>query len=403
MILYFTDNPLIQKEIPGSILLYQLYNWRVMYDKENSDIDIDIFKTKKTIKKKTVEKQLKNHKEIVGVVAESNYKLQYELIQLKKPLNLYLWHNYKNRKLFLYGETQIQNCFFKYLQRSLFSRILYDKISAFNMQRIEQFLIYIAIHKYKISKHEDIEYLYETDRLINTISHERSEFWYIVDKLMYHSRRLDITDAFTGKFEILNKQSSIQKIYEKHKDKKKTKLTNVFLYILRELEGIVPYVDILKTIRYMENNELIELSSAGVFLKIEEQFYDNVFELLNKERWELLYASKDYMFDMFPPMNFIEELTFKCPECGSTKLCSSPVSFWCSTQSCSFKINRVISPVGIQKNIGEKDLLRMLKFGDTIIKNSYGGYNRFFLNKNKKGFYFISPKIYNNDINPDKD
>jgi len=404
MILYITDNPYLKKDIPGAILAYQIYDWRVLYDKENSDLEIDFFKIKKSPKRKEILTKLKETQEVIAIVAESNYKLQYEL--LENNTKYFLWHRYlKKRKMYSLKKRKVKSEFLRYLQRSYLSRAIYDKLAALNMQRIEQLLIYIALYKYKTKKdNKEIDYLFETDRLINAISCSREDFSYIIDKLIYHSRKLHISDPFVGSFDILDEKNSLYKIYDKFKESKKTELTKVFLFILNELKDIIPYVDILKTMRYMENNELIKISEAGVFYKLTEVELEESFEFLNKDIWNEFYDSRTFMIGLFPSMSFLNELYFKCPLCGSTELKSSPLNFWCSNDNCNFKVKRYIAPAGVPKNIAEKDLFRMLKFGDTIIKNKYGGYNRFFLYQPyKNSQFYIKPKIYDNDINPDKE
>jgi len=407
MTLYLTDNPNIKKIIPGSFLLYQLYDWRVLYDSKNSDIENDYFKIKKSIKNKNIKEPLALNNEIICVIAESNYKFKYELSE--KNTIYYLWHDYKKRKEHIFNKKKNKLMFERYLQRSFFSRAIYDKLAAFNMQRIEQFLVYISLYKYKKERLKecdtDFNYIYETDKLINAISYKRNDFWYVIDKLMYHSRKLDIKDPFTGKLSFINKENSLYKIYEEHKEKPISEMTKTYLYILKSLSKIFPYVDILKTIRYMEMNDLIKISSNSVFYELNEEDLDMSYKYLNKNTWAYFYRTKDFKINMFPSLNYISELYFKCPKCNSTELASSPVNFWCSNINCNFRVKRIISPAGVPKNIAEKDLLRILKFGSTIIKNKFGGYNRFFIKESNKyeGSYYLTPKIHSNDINPDKE
>jgi len=402
MTIYLTDNPIVKKNIPGSILLYQIYNWRVIYDKDNKDIDLDIFKITNSFKRKQYKEAINHHNRIIGVVAKSNYKLLYEITSIKKKRKeIFFWENFPKRKKEAFDKKHLEFEFNKYLQRSYFSRVVYDKLAAFNMQRIEQFLIYIALYMYKIEKKE-LNYSFDTDVLINSILIEREEFWYAIDKLIYHSRKLDIKDPFVGEFDFLNENNSLFKIHNKNKNLKKTETTKVFLYILNKLKNIVPYVDILKTLRYLEKNELIDLKTASVFQKMKKNEVIEASQLLEVERWNLLYETKDFSLNMFPSLSFISEIQYKCPECGSTELKSSPLNFFCSDIDCKFKVKRTISPVGEIKNIAEKDLRRMLKFGHTIIKNKFGGYNRFYLKKIKDR-YVIYPDIQSNNINPDKD
>ena len=399
MISYITDNPYIRKEIGNAVLLYQIYDWRVIYDKDGSDIDYDKFNINKKFKKREY-KDIFRKNEIISIIAESNYKLMHELTFSNSKI--YSWDSYDKRVLINFDKSKIKREFEKYIQRSFFSRTIYDKLAAFNMQRIEQMLVYIAIISYR-HRTEDIGSNRETDRLINAISYKRPDFWYIIEKLIYHSRKLDITDPFVGDFKFLKEKSSLKKIWEKNKDSELTEVAKVVIFVLNRLEGIMPYVDILKTMRYMEKNELIKVESAKVFQLIESEEFNEAEKFLDKTRWDSLYETYDFSFSMFPALNFIKEIYFECPECGSTELKSSPLNFYCSNEMCKFRVYRVISPVGVSKTIAEKDLFRMLKFGDTIIKNKFGGYNRFFLVKSKfEGKYDIKPYIYSNDINPDK-
>ena len=396
MTLYVTDNPIIKKDIPGSVLLYQQYDWRVLHDKEESTLEEDFFKIKKRAKSKNIKQSIEDSDHIVAIVAESNYKLQYEISLMNA--SFYKWHEFKTRIEYLPDYKKNKKLFHQYLQRGYFSRTIYDKLAALNMQRIEQLLVYIALYRYKAERLKGYspEYTCRTDRLINALSCKRNDFWFIVDKLMRHSRKGDISDPFIGDFEFVNEKNSLYKIFKENENKAQTKMTKVYLYILHSLKNILPYTDILKTIRYMETNELISVKDSGIFMKLSKDKIQYAFDFLDEKKWEALYESNDFLFGIFPSLEFIKDLYFKCPVCGSTKLASSPVTFWCSNRSCSFKVSRLISPTGVAKAIAEKDLSRMLKFGDTVIKNKSGGYNRFFMleSEKAKGLYFLKPKIY---------
>lgn len=386
MILYLTDNPHIKKEIPGAILLYQLFNWKVSIQDEE-------FKITNRFKIKDIKDQLKLNDELICIINPSNYKLQYEIQTLGKNVKFYSWESWKKRKEVSY---KTKDEFLKYTQRSYLSYILYPQLVTLNLQRIEQYLVYLAIN---ILEKKEIPYsrIQKIHDLINSVAIKRDSISYIVNKLIYHSRKLDISDPFSGSFKFLDKESSIFKLYKENEPDQFS--TKKIAQICTLLNGIVPIVDILKTLSFMEESGFIiaennHLSTNPPLKNVE---IINSIDYLNLEKWKNLYKSKTYSFSMFPPLSF-ELLKFECPYCSSFLLKSSPHSFWCGNVECNFKFNRIIKPAGISKRIADWDFNKLLKYKSTIIKNSRGGYSRYILDDNYKAI----PHMKSNDINPDK-
>lgn len=386
MILYLTDNPYIKKEIPGAILLYQLFNWKVSIQDEE-------FKITNKYKTKDIKEQIKLNDELICIINSSNYKLQYELQTLNKNVKIYSWDSWKKRKE-IFPKTKDE--FLKYTQRSYLSFILYPQLVTLNLQRIEQYLVYLAIN---ILEKKDIPYskIYKIHDLVNSIAIKKDDISYIVNKLIYHSRRLDISDPFSGNFKFLDKDSSIFRLYKE--DEPDQFSTKKIAQICTLLNGIVPLVDILKTLSFMNESGFItaddnKLSTNPPLLNSE---IVSSIDFLNLDKWKNLYKSRTYSFSMFPPLNF-ELLKFECPYCNSSLLKSSPHSFWCGNVECNFKFNRIIRPAGASKRIADWDFNKLLKYKSTIIKNARGGYSRYFLDAN----YRAIPHMKSNDINPDE-
>jgi len=414
MTLYITDNPLIKKEISGSILSYQIFNWKVSPDKNM--IEDNIFNINKKFKLKEIKEKIKLHSKIIAIVSRSNYKLIFELNTLKKDITYYYWDTYKTRIEVFPNKNFINKEFFKYLQRSYLSFLIYEKITFLNLQRLEQLLIILSIivlNKIDINKKDLnlVSFNFKTSKnsintidLINTISYKRNDLRYIIEKLIYHSRKNHISDPFVGKFKFIDKKNSLFKIYEKYKNENNSKTTENLIKIINLLKDIFPLVDILKTIRFMLKNELIIEKNNNLELNFEIELKDfsMLFKFLEIKTWNFIYKNRTFSdFNLFPELVF-KDMHFQCPECGSTEFRSSPMHFWCSDNLCKFRVNRIISPAGIKFKISKWDLFRLLKHNSTIIKNKRGGYNRFYLleNDKTKGKYHILPYIESNNINP---
>lgn len=416
MILYITDNPIIKNKIPGAILTYQLYDWRIKIDTK-SLFENEEFNIIKKNKNKNHGILLKNNNTLICIISRSNYKLLHELNKIKnKVKKFYYWDTFDIKKEvkpnFKYAETE----FMKYMQRGYLSSILHNQFSQINLQRLEQFQVITALN---IIKAKNIEldsfnqsavnsknYRNPIDifQIINSISIERDNIIYIIDKLMYHARKNDITDPFTGKFIFKNKNNSLYKIFQRNKNKPTSKISSKIKTVCSILQEIIPLVDILKTLRFISKNTLIDnnlnLVKSSIFNKKEILI---ALEFISSKKWDFIYKNNEYSsFNIFPPLSF-KTLTFKCPICNSSEFRSSPVQFWCSDNLCPFRLGRVISPAGIPMKISQWDMNRLLTHKSTIIKNKRGGYSRFYIveNDKNKGKYNILPYIEKNDINPD--
>jgi len=415
MILYITDNPNIKKTIPGCILLYQIFDWKVSINKDN--ILEEDFKISKKFKLDTIKKEFKINSHIVAILNRSNYKLMYELLHINKKVTFYYWDNYLSKQEIKPSLKETEFEFNKYLQRGFLSSILYEKLSAMNLQRVEQFLIIISVIvsnkkdisntliPFKTTNFRNAKYSYDLFDLFNSISIKKENPIYVIDKLIYHSRKIDITDPFAGKFTFKNKNNSLWKLYKENNKKPNTNLTNEVIKIHNLLIKIIPSSDILKTLRFLFKNDILSYNGNIIYQNLDLKFSQlkESIKYIDNNKWNIIYKDNGFdIFNIFPPLK-LNELKFECPLCGSKNFRSSPFSYWCSDNLCSFRINRVINPVGIKKKITEWDLCRLIKHNSTIIKNSNGGYSRFYLLENEKykGKFHILPYIESNDINPD--
>jgi len=406
MIFYITDNPEIKKIIKSNIeLTFQIYDWRVNLSKEKIDIEEVNFQISKKIKKKIIREKILKNKTIIAIVAPSNYKLIYDLLDIEKEFNkkikIYSWDSYiqKRRTMLKVDRKEIKNLFNEYIQRGYLTSLLYNKLTFFNFQRIEQFISIIAINIInqinKDNKEEEIDINnLKTTTLINILLNEMKPINKIIDILIYNQRKFNIKDPFLGEIIFLNKSSKLYKKIEKLNGTKIRK-TNISESIIL-LNKILPLTDILKTLRYLEDNFFIKTNLTNKQLNsIKEVSIEDIkyyYDYVDKDIWDKIYQSKTFSFNnMFPPIE-VEELNYECPLCGSTEYNSSPMHFFCSDTNCKLYIPRIISPGGVKKSISDNDFLKLINHGETLIKNKVGGYNKYFLIKKDNKFKII-PKI----------
>lgn len=412
MNLIITDNPnLHDKNNPDSLLLYQVFDWRInvkQFDFDNlEDLNIeDEFELKKRFKKSLYRKKIELNSIIIAIVAPSNYKLLYDLIYIKNKYNkkivFYTWDSWLKHKESKINEAYIKKLFNEYIQRGYLTKLIYTELEYFNLQRVEQFLILTAISigsKYiKTNKDGYLEHDFFTEELnINSIMKKillkNQSVHKTVDKLIYHSRKNDINDPFFRKILFINDNKNSLKKYYSSIDNSLIKISdnnylnenpvNIFSITLM-LSGILTLTDILKTIRFLEKNDLIKSDGENGILTLKE-FYDFNFleykDYINFEKWNSLYHTKTYSYgDFFPPIR-IQSLTYKCPFCGSSEFKVSPKHFYCTDITCKLYVNRLINPGGVVKQVSELEFIRLINHGSTIIKNKIGGYNRFMLLK----------------------
>lgn len=431
MTLYITDNPEINKRLQGnSFLIYQIYDWRVkIIDNEEDSMEESLFELKKRFKSGKLKKELKLNDKIIAIVAPSNYKLIYDLIHMKtmynKELILYSWDSWFNRRRLKIDKKEIKDKFNQYIQRGYLTKIIYSPLSYFNLQRIEQFIALVSMSAAdKIMTAGNISGLtkninysidptfqkVDTLGLIRILCKNGYSVRKAIDKLIYHSRKLDITDPFLGSCEFLTEKSSLKKIFLAEcntdsyfgRDNEYNKDNSFGISLIVELmRGYIPLTDILKTLRFLEKNELIttinkkgSLASSYNFTLEETKSY---LKYISKESWQSAYKTNTFIFGgLFPSIDIIED-TYECPLCGSTELRFTPKHFYCSDIQCKLYVHRIINPGGIKKPITENEFIRLIKHGNTIIKNKIGGYNRFFLIREDDSFK-IKPQIEKNTI-----
>jgi len=397
LILYITDNPNISKEISGSFLMYQLFDWTIKLEDDVEDFESDPeFVLKKRYKKAELRKSCKISTSIIGIVTISNYKLINDIFKLGLEHNLkvkiYTWEKWNKRKNVLLKKKPIYSMQNKYIQRGYLTLLMYQNLSFLNLQRIEQFLVLISIGclKYKIKESEESSS--PGAIIIQKLLISGYTIRAAVDKLIYHSRKGDISDPFLSKGEIVfyNENNSLFKKI----NKESLGENNKFLSLVFILESIFPLVDVLKTIRFLSKNDFLRTINGEVvevypFSKDDLYLY---LPYLNVDLWNEIYSSNGFLFGSVFPVISVEKIVYACPICGSSYLRTTPTHFYCSDLLCPLKVNRVIKPGGIEKRITENEFIRLIHFGATIIKNRIGGYNRFFLQRaNRK--YWISSQI----------
>ncbi len=426
MTLFITDNPEIKKTLSGdSFLLYQLFDWRII--PKESDLNEDIFDLKRKFKLGKFRDTLKLNESIIAIVAPSNYKLIYDLLYIKETFNknitFYSWDKWNTRKKMKINEKKIKKDFNEYLQRGYFTKLIFKELSYFNLQRVEQLVFILGVNSInKILKcgnlgfgiNQSIETEpneYNTIGIIRILISSGYSLRKAIDKLIYHSRKNDITDPFLNNFIFLNETNSLfKKINDKintniylgiNENNEKTQACS-FTSLIELTKDFIPLTDILKTLRFLEKNDLIktDFSNKG-FLKVDIDFtIEDIklyFNYLSSKTWNEAYKTNSFSFGSLFPKIEIVELKYSCPLCGSSELKSSPKHFFCSDINCLLYVNRIINPGGIKKQVTENEFIRLINHGSALIKNKIGGYNRFLLEKNENSIK-IKPQIEANKI-----
>lgn len=419
MIAYITDNPEIKNQLKiDSFLAYQLYDWRYeeVPNKENPLLSDRILRRK--IKNNAIIKSFRMNDEIVAFVSPSNYKLIYDLLFIKKEFSkkvkFVAWHDFKKRKSLKINKEYVTLNFDQYLQRGVLTKKEFNSLAFYNFIRIEQFVSMLLIvnyntyHKtsYLLGLDDNYEEVCGDDEIsilgiIRVLMHEKGFFYKAIDSLTYQSRKLNITDPFCGNFKFLNTSNSLYKLYEKYKDsdlykgiddeKKLKKHKAGVSIIIKYLNLFFPLVDVLKTLRYMETNSFIKSNGAGfdVFSPITPEEMNVYSPFYDISVWKDLYASGTYQFNSFFPKIQADVPLFVCPLCGTSELKTTPLNFFCENVKCHFKISRKIKPAGKPKILSERELLQLIHYGVTHIKNKMGGYSRYILKQHNLHFMAI--------------
>lgn len=402
MTVVITDNPIIHKE-QESFLLYQIFDWRMFVNEKDENEGVsNEFILRKRFKTAKLRDKLKGSSKIILITAPSNYKLIYDAIFLKETMKLelviYSWDSWAKRKKITLNERVIKKMFSEYIQRGYLTKLIYKQISTMNIQRVEQFTALIAINiikKMKCEPEEIKEYndLIDTNFIIRLLYSQGFSFRKIIDKLIYHSRKNDISDPFIGTFKFISTTNSLYKKFQKGIIEDNDKSCSIVKTI--NTLSMFPYTDVLKTLRFMEKNDLISMSKMTTDNIFEDSDLADYSKYILRSSWESVYKLKTFQFaGIFPAINITED-KYSCPICGSSVLRETPRHFFCSDYTCKLFINRIINPGGIKKQVTELELIRLIKHGNTIIKNKIGGYNRFMLQRNGENFKIV-PQIESN-------
>jgi hypothetical protein len=373
------------------LLAYQIFDWRItMNENENG---LNEFILRKRYKHSSIKKSLLACSKVVLIVAPSNYKLIHDLFVLKDiykfTLVFYTWDSWGSRNKVKFKYQDIYTEFLRYIQRGYLTSLLYQKLSFFNIQRIEQFISFLAIQAAQEGSFNkfDITGSINTNDAISSLISQGYSLRKCVDKLIYHSRKNDITDPFMGSFSFISNTNSLFKklstgINSSHKIIDSINRLSMF-----------PYTDVLKTLRFMEKNDLIDSISCSVDQSV--VLTDDYNQYLSQDIWAKAYKLKTYQFSgLFPPIDVPTD-QYACPLCGSTSLRETPQHFYCSDVLCKLFIYRIIKPCGVKKQISEIELIRLLKHGSAVIKNKKGGYSRFMIYR-KDDVIKIIPQIEHN-------
>ncbi len=425
MILYITDNPEIKKTLSGdSFLLYQLFDWRII--PKESETKEDIFDLKRKFKLGKFRNELKVNETVIAIVAPSNYKLIYDLLYIKdtfnKNITFYSWDSWSTRKKLKINEKEIKKDFNEYLQRGYFTKLIFKELSYFNLQRVEQLVFILGVNSVnKILKCGNlgfnsqpiipIENNFNTVGILRILISTGYTLRKAIDKLIYHSRKNDITDPFLYNFKFLNESNSLYKkiidkidtnIYLGQNDSNEQTNPCSFTSLIELTKGFIPLTDILKTLRFLEKNDLIRSDFSGKgFLKTDIDFSVEdlklYFNYLSSKTWNQAYKTNSFAFGSLFPKIDIVELKYSCPLCGSSELKSSPKHFFCSDLNCLLYVNRIINPGGIKKQVTENEFIRLINHGSALIRNKIGGYNRFLLERTENTVK-IKPQIESNKI-----
>ena len=412
MDVYITDNPDIKKTIGGECFLaYQLYDWRYeeVVDKDDpTKITSNIVRRKKNA---AISKSLKNNTGISAIIAPSNYKLIYDLLYMQKEFNkelkLYSWISFAKRKPIKINLPIVNKEFERYLQRGLLSRKEFDSLACYSFIRIEQFVCMLIIARLnvyvKTSPTLGLPANYQESPLkdnevsllgmIRVLMKEKGFFYKVIDTLTYHARRCNISDPFAGNFKFYNTENALFKFFTKYHDtdvykgideqKFLLKYKAGVSYIITELLQFMPLTDVLKTLRYMETNGFIKTDGQGfdIFSPLQEDDMEYYERFYDPTIWQDLYRLNSYSFSAFFPKLRANLPIFRCPLCGGSELAESPLLFACGNAKCCFKLHRIISPAGKKKTLLEREVLQLVNFGFTHVKNRMGGYSKYILKR----------------------
>ena len=391
MTLYITDNPNIKKDIPGAVLTYQIFNWKIKIE-----IDEDLeekLSREKAYKDKELKELIKRNKRIVLIVSRSNYKLIYDVYELYKnsgkSIDIYYWDNYKNGKgLVFIDMEEIENMFNKYLYRGYLSFEMYTQIQTMNFQRIEQFLVVLAMASKPVVSNSDFcmkkfahDFLEEENTidlydLLSKIYAKKQNALYVLKKIKRDSRNIVYSDPYIG---------CCYGDFSSFKKGENEEFSIAVYDILYKLKGIIPLIDIVRTIEFLIEYEFVIFENGDWLISDYIQVSEEMFEFLNIENWKHFYANPTDI-SVFPTIGAVD-IEFECPICGSGEFSVSPSAFMCKKRDCHFKFKRIIKPLGDPKSIKDWDMIRMLKFGETFIKNKRGGYNKYTFRRSKNTYY----------------
>jgi hypothetical protein len=393
---FLTDNPFIAKEIPGSSLAYQLYDWRVSIDREDPYLSSRFLKKWKS---SAVREKLGSCDSVSAIVAPSNYKMIYDLLTFSKEtgkrVRFYSWNGYPVRK-YIPDEEKIAAEFERYLQRGYLSRIHYFELGKWNLNRIEQFVLSLTATAFgeKVVKKEKIKAKkIEVVDLITKISiAEKIGIGAAIERLLYHYRKRNIADPFlNGKVKIVRRGSKPE-FWAGLDDPGITD----FHLLVSLVSKFIPLVDVLRTIAFLEKSEYAKFGPESIRgpAGMEARHVSLYSDYISPRKWKEVYSTGTFSFSGILPAIAEEPPSFKCPICGTLKYRTDPLWFRCANPACGFKIKREIKPFGESMRMKADHFKRLVTHGKVMIKNKRGGYSVYLLKKGPKGYY-VYPEISN--------
>lgn len=403
---FVTDNPVVHKSIPGSELLYYIFDWKSKKIDEGDDSSSYSIDFSYKWKKPSLQKKISLHSEVSCIVAASNYRLLYDLLFLKNEIfpdvrfEFFTWNGWANRRKFNPKEDAVRELFLQYMQRGFLSRSMYFELGGLNFQRIEQFILSLfvfALEK-KIIVREKIPVRgNELGDIVFFASRQKDRgFLKAMEKVVYHYRNGDIADPFLDlkiSFTKKGKKHSLFKLYEYMRQEGIFEVSDLHL-ALSFLWEIMPYVDIYKTFLFLLKNGLISCDKNGrctSSLGISEAKAVEYLPYLDASLWKEVYSLSLYSFSGIFPYISAAPASFSCPKCGSIKYKTEPLWFRCGNFSCGFKIKRAVNPLGKKKRLKPEEFKRLVHHGFVYVKNSAGGYSKYVLKKNPDGSYWACP------------
>lgn len=130
---FITDSLFIKKQYPDFTFVSQAFIWKVK-----------TFKNEIEVKKENIYNLDTEFLSFTGIISQSNYRLQYELLDLNKETRFYSPENFEKRIPYGVNFKVVEKAFSNYLKRGFISYLNYEHLKNIGLKRIEQFVLMLS-------------------------------------------------------------------------------------------------------------------------------------------------------------------------------------------------------------------------------------------------------------------